>query len=72
VASPVAYQDAGRVMGELSLQEEECPTTTKSGSRLSNVDIRLTNVGSRIVPYHGGGRSKKINAWYLNTHMVYL
>jgi hypothetical protein len=21
---------------------------------------------------HGGGRSKKINAWYLNTHMVYL
>ncbi len=24
------------------------------------------------VPYHGGGRSKKINAWYLNTHMVYL
>ncbi len=25
-----------------------------------------------VVPYHGGGRSKKINAWYLNTHMVYL
>jgi hypothetical protein len=25
------------------------------------------------VPYrHGGGRMKKINAWYLNTHMVYL
>ncbi len=24
------------------------------------------------VPYHGGGRRKKINAWYLNTHMVYL
>jgi hypothetical protein len=24
------------------------------------------------VPYHGGGRSKKINAWYLNTLMVYL
>jgi hypothetical protein len=24
-----------------------------------------------IVPYHGGGRSKKINAWYLNTHMVF-
>ncbi len=21
---------------------------------------------------HGGGRMKKINAWYLNTHMVYL
>ncbi len=28
---------------------------------------------SPIVPYrHGGGRSKKINAWYLNTLMVYL
>jgi hypothetical protein len=26
-----------------------------------------------IVPYrHGGGWSKKINAWYLNTLMVYL
>jgi hypothetical protein len=25
-----------------------------------------------IVPYHGGGRSKKINAWYLNTLMVFL
>jgi hypothetical protein len=24
------------------------------------------------VPYHGGGRRKYINAWYLNTHMVYL
>jgi hypothetical protein len=24
------------------------------------------------VPYHGGGRIKKINAWYLNTLMVYL
>ncbi len=25
-----------------------------------------------IVPYHGGGHIKKINAWYLNTLMVYL
>jgi hypothetical protein len=26
-----------------------------------------------FVPYrHGGGWSKKINAWYLNTLMVYL
>ncbi len=24
------------------------------------------------VPYHGGGRIKQINAWYLNTLMVYL
>ncbi len=29
--------------------------------------------GSPSVPYrHGGGWSKKINAWYLNTLMVYL
>jgi hypothetical protein len=25
-----------------------------------------------IVPYHGGGRSKKINAWYLNTHTWFI
>ncbi len=25
-----------------------------------------------LVPYHGGGRRKQINAWYLITHMVYL
>jgi hypothetical protein len=25
-----------------------------------------------LVPYHGGGHIKKINAWYLNTLMVYL
>jgi hypothetical protein len=25
-----------------------------------------------LVPYHGGGRRKKINAWYLNILMVYL
>ncbi len=39
---------------------------------------RISFIGRRIkkkilcVPYHGGGRSKKINAWYLNTLMVYL
>jgi hypothetical protein len=47
VASPVVYRDSG-YRGELSLWEEECPTTTKSGSRLSIVDSRLTNVGSRM------------------------
>jgi hypothetical protein len=26
----------------------------------------------RLVPDHDGGRRKKINAWFLNTHMVYL
>ncbi len=25
-----------------------------------------------VVPDHDGGRRKKINAWFLNTHMVYL
>ncbi len=34
----------------------------------------LTGNGNMLsVPYrHRGGRIKKINAWYLNTHMVYL
>jgi hypothetical protein len=34
--------------------------------------LTLKCISAAIVPYHGGGRSKKINAWYLNTLMVYL
>jgi hypothetical protein len=41
-----------------------------------NIDQKLTDLMTNtqciIVPYHGGGRIKKINAWYLNTLMVYL
>jgi hypothetical protein len=38
-------------------------------------NIPMTAIEQNIggVPYrHGGGWSKKINAWYLNTLMVYL
>ncbi len=38
----------------------------KSIKPICSVEVVVT------VPYHGGGRSKKINAWYLNTLMVYL
>ncbi len=32
----------------------------------------LYNIMNITVPDHDGGRRKLINAWFLNTHMVYL
>ncbi len=37
----------------------------------SDIIYETINMMYILVPYHRGGRSKKINAWYLNTHMVY-
>jgi hypothetical protein len=37
------------------------PSTTESDFRMGGVSL-----------CHRGGRIQKINAWYLNTHMVYL
>jgi hypothetical protein len=43
----------------------QCTRTKGSGGRSYNYKV--------TVPYrHGGGWSKKINAWYLDTLMVYL
>jgi hypothetical protein len=45
-------------------------------SVITKIFLTLCNawtVTFKPVPYrHRGGRIKKINAWYLNTHMVYL
>jgi hypothetical protein len=38
-----------------------------------NMNLNTDTAMDIGVPYsHGGGWSKKINAWYLNTLMVYL
>jgi hypothetical protein len=60
------------------LPEFNCSSFSAVGKGLSTPVLTtggkmvITGQSNRVVPYHGGGRSKKINAWYLNTHMVYL
>ncbi len=40
-----------------------------SGSTVPTVVVDNIHI---VTLCHGGGWSRKINAWYLNTHMVYL
>jgi hypothetical protein len=49
------------------LANTECsPVEYVAGSKLA-VEVDLT-----VLHRHRGGRTGNINAWYLNTHMVYL
>jgi hypothetical protein len=38
----------------------------------SNIMLRLSIRVVTVLHRHRGGRTGNINAWYLNTHMVYL
>jgi hypothetical protein len=40
----------------------------EGGGGLVSISVSIGTVSLR----HRGGRIQKINAWYLNTHMVYL
>jgi hypothetical protein len=45
----------------------------EKGNIMTSITFGFFTRDIRLVPYrHRGGRIKKINAWYLNTLMVYL
>jgi hypothetical protein len=61
-------QNIGKSLHQGALAETKNPAKWKHSFYKT-----LGNSLKIIVPYrHGGGWSKKINAWYLNTLMVYL
>jgi hypothetical protein len=66
----IGHYELGLVPEDQALQ---CSPSCNGGPTVILVPPPLSENDIFSVPYrHRGGRMKKINAWYLNTHMVYL
>jgi hypothetical protein len=54
-----------------TLKEAPCPLLPPTAPRSQKQVISSSSIIT-VSLCHRGGRIQKINAWYLNTHMVYL
>ncbi len=64
-------QERTQELGKITLAREVVESGVGGNREERNGEDRSVEVGS-VSLRHRGGRIQKINAWYLNTHMVYL